>query len=229
MSQIIKQTLRIAKTFFITFVAVFALLNIPSLYANAKYYVSRLDAKKKPPLQESIVRPIAPVSLPVAAKGKDSQEQEPLPNEATLRIDKIGVSVPIVFGVSERPDQIYTRLMDGIVHYSPSVKPGEKGFSVLLGHSAVWLWQRNPNAASFALLDKLEPGDEARIKYGDGREYVFVIRKSIIFNPLEGDNTELTQLETTERPSLALVSCYPPGNAKNRIATVAECINCSAN
>ena len=92
----------------------------------------------------------------------------------------------------------------------------------MLGHSSVSLWKKRPHSASFALLNKLSPGDPVKIVYADGQTFTFVVRKSLIFNPLEAENPELIELEKGDRPAIFLVTCYPPGVSSKRITIKAE-------
>ena len=63
---------------------------------------------------------------------------KPLPDQARLVIDSIGVDAPIVFNVPDNNDLIYQRLEDGVVHYSTTAKPGNPGSGIILGHSSAY-------------------------------------------------------------------------------------------
>ena len=203
---------RFLSIFLGTFFALFALLNVRYLYASMRYWlvpgtiVSNTETTPSPfPLAQDI-------------------KYKPLPDEAQLIIDRIGVNAPLVFGISSDPDSIYKALEQGVVHYSDTVKPGMEGPSVLLGHSSAYPWYQGGYGSVFALLSKLSIGDRFYIRYGDGRFFIFEVRDSIIFNPLSGD-ARLHELEQTDGSTLILVSCYPVGTNYRRIAIRADLVS----
>lgn len=228
-SGILKKAFRLFRTFAIVFALAFIVLNLPVIVAEGRYYLRQLssDDKKEASFQAGIFDPVEPNAMPVSGRVRNEiSRPDPLPNSGRIVIDKLGVDSPLVFGISERPQEVYDNLMRGVVHYGPTNKPGEAGASILLSHSSVYLWQRQPFAASFALINKLKEGDTFSVEYEDGRNFDFTIDRTLIFNPLEGDNEKLLELENTLEPTVVLVTCYPPGQNKNRIAVAGVCTNC---
>ncbi len=212
--------IRLGKAFITSLVAVYVFVHGPSLYANAQYWLQQIKPKENAfsvsaPNAQAMIRPIL---LPVS-----NIQEKPLPNEATLAIKKINVSVPVVFGVGSDADAIYKNLSNGVVHYSVTPKPGDGGASVILCHSSLYPWQYNKYGAPCALIGKLAQGDEITVKYSDGRIFNYAMTKSIVFNPLEGDDDKrLAEFESSPKPILLLVTCWPIGTNKNRIAIQAE-------
>ncbi len=209
--------IRLIKAFTVSAVAVYVFISGPTLYNNALYWFQSMrPAETK--VSASGLAVIEPILLPIS-----TLDQQPLPNEATITIEKINVSVPIVFNVGANPDDIYKNLVNGMVHYSPTAKPGQGGLSVVLCHSSLYPWQYNKYGAPCALIGKIEPGDRITVKYSDGRIFNYRMKQTIIFNPLEADGDKrLTELENNSKPTLVLVTCWPINTSKQRIALEAE-------
>jgi LPXTG-site transpeptidase (sortase) family protein len=203
--------LRYIKFFVLAFLIFFSIFNGRFIYANVSYWFT---VGTLPPAQFT-----KPTSLPVS----QNKAPNPLPNQATLVIDKIGVSAPIVFGVGNDPKKILNSLVNGVVHYSDTPKPGESGVSVILGHSSAYPWYTGHYGSVFALLGKLQSGDKFYVRYSDGRVFTYSVSQSIIFTPFTSD-ARLTQIEQNKDSSLVLVSCWPVGTNYKRIAVQAKLI-----
>jgi LPXTG-site transpeptidase (sortase) family protein len=193
--------------FIVSFIIIFSVLNSRFVIANIKFRT----------LPKTIPSPIVPSSLPRIETSKELV----LPDRALLVISKIGVSAPIVFGVSSEAKIIYNNLEKGVVHYSDTPKPGMKGTSIILGHSSAYPWYRGAYGSVFALLGKLKAGDKIYVNYDDGQSFVFSVKQSIIFSPFVEDN-RLKEIEKSEKPTLVLISCWPVGTNYKRIAVQAE-------
>lgn len=209
--------IRLIKAFTVSAVAVYMFVNGPGLYNDALYWFQSMrPAETK--VSASGLAIIEPILLPVS-----DIDQKPLPNEATITIEKINVSVPIVFKVGPNPDDIYKNLTNGMVHYSLTQKPGQGGISVVLCHSSLYPWQVNKYGAPCASIGKLAPGDKITVKYSDGRVFNYAMKQTIIFNPLQADgDARLTELENNPKPTLVVVTCWPIGTNTSRAALVAE-------
>jgi len=202
---------RFLSMFLGSFMIFFALLNARYLYANVKYWVSPGTIVSNTTLTPSAF-PLAP-----------AVQFKPLPDQAQLVIDHIGVNAPIIFGIRGVDDEIYKGLERGTVHYADTVKPGMSGLSILLGHSSAYPWYKGQYGSVFALLGKMKIGDRFYIRYSDGRFFVFEVHESIVFNPLS-DDARLAELEQNAGTSLILVSCYPVGTNYQRIAIKADLV-----
>ena len=208
--------LRLLKVFIVSVVAVYVFMNGPAFYTTARFWIH--DLKANDPNVASAVALIQPIRLPVS-----DIETQPLPNEATLIIDRINVSVPIVFGVPAVNQTIYDNLGKGVVHYSPTVKPGLTGPAVIFGHSSLYPWQVNQFGAPFALIGKIQPGDRITIRYSDGRIFNFRMKQSIVFNPLQNEiDPRFEEIEQSRKPVILLVTCWPVNTTKSRLALEAE-------
>ena len=186
------------------FVLIFAVLNSRFLVAEVRYSLGMTPTISPAPAT-------SPIPERTTIKTSDS---------AVLTIGKIGVSAPIVFGVSDKTKDIYDNLSRGVVHYSPSSRPGEKGASIILGHSSDYPWKKNAFGSVFALLGKLAPGDRLQVQYDNGTVLTFEVKQSLIFAPFSNDS-RLEKIEGSTDSSLVLISCWPVGTTYKRIAVEA--------
>ncbi len=193
-----------------TFVAFFAVLNIRFLAAGVRYWLVPGTIIREDSLEQAKLFPLA----------KDVSTR-PLPDTATLVIDSIGVSAPIVFNAPTDSDSVYKNLENGVVHYANTPKPGLPGVAVILGHSSAYPWYKGSYGSVFALLGKLKPGDKFYVRYEDGRLFVYTVKQSIVFNPFSPGG-KLDELERASGSTIVLVSCWPVGTNYRRIAVQAE-------
>ncbi|MEK7525842.1 MAG: sortase [Patescibacteria group bacterium] len=205
-------TVRFTTIFICSLFVFFGILNIRFIAASVRYWLAPGTIISSDSLSQAKAFPLA-----------QDVFTRPLPSNARLVIDSLGVNAPIVFDVPPDNDIIYKNLERGVVHYSNSVKPGQPGAAVVLGHSSAYPWYKGKYGSVFALISKLKPGDKFYVQYEDGRLFVYSVRQSIIFNPFKPDG-RLSQLETTDRSSIVLVSCYPVGTNYLRIAVQADVV-----
>lgn len=206
-------TIRLLIIFAVTFGSAFFLLNIKFVEKNVQFILAPSSIRTRDTLGDAIRL------LPLA----ENVKEKPLPDNATLVIDSIGVRAPIVFNVPNDNDTIYKRLEAGVVHYSDTAKPGLPGVSIMLGHSSAYPWYKGDYGAVFALLSKLNAGDRFYIQYEDNRTFVYEMKQSIIFNPF-ADDERLNALESAPGSSVLLISCYPVGTNYKRIAIQAQLV-----
>ena len=199
--------IRLLLIFLGTFTAAFLVLNMRFVEKSVQYWVAPGTIQSRDTLGDAVR--LFPQSANVAAA--------PLPDNARLVIDKIGVDAPIIFEQSTDQDVIYKRLEDGVVNYSSSAKPGNPGAAVILGHSSAYPWYKGEFGAVFALLNKLKPGDRFYAQYEDNRIFVYEVAQSVVFNPFQEDS-RLNELELLQGDSIILISCYPVGTSYLRIA-----------
>src|SRR5689334_13013592 len=125
-----KLKIRFVSIFVGTAVVAFSLINGRYLYANTRYYVG------------SGPKPLAS-GQPTPSRPPITESNRPLPDSAWLTIPKLGLSVPVVFGVPDDITKIYQSLNRGVVHYTASPKPGLPGAATILGHSSDYIWKKN--------------------------------------------------------------------------------------
>jgi len=207
------------RSFFIIFGLSLALFNFRFLLAEGKYQLERLNLGSSKRL-----------SLGISAKGSTGRVKTftllPISNSRffSLEIPSLGIRAPIILEKSTDPKQIFNRLNDGVVHYEDTPLPGEKGTSIILGHSSAYPWYKGQYGSVFALLGKLKEGDAFFITNGD-KTLNYRISQSFVFNPFDKDDEQIKHIENTEDSSIILVSCWPVGTNYKRIAVKADLIN----
>lgn len=139
-----------------------------------------------------------------------------VPPENVIIIPKINVSAPVIFANSAVEDEVMRDLQDGVVHYVNTAKPGENGNAVIFGHSSNDWWEPGNFKFVFALLGKLEVGDQIQINYSS-RKYVYEVSEKKVVAP-----TEVSVLNATPEPTLTLITCTPPGTAWQRLIIAAK-------
>lgn len=136
--------------------------------------------------------------------------------ESVIIIPKINVSAPIVYADSVAEDEVMKDLESGVVHYANTAKPGENGNAVIFGHSSNDWWESGDYKFVFALLGKLEVGDQIQVNYSS-RKYVYEVTEKKVVEP-----SEVSVLNPTPNPVLTLITCTPPGTAWQRLIIVAK-------
>jgi len=135
--------------------------------------------------------------------------------ENSIEIPKIEVLAPL--RVVENIEDVHKTLDIGVVHYPDSVLPGEKGQTIILGHSAPPNWPDIKYDNVFSLINELEKGDEVFI-YFDHKEYIYSVETKIFLEIGQDIPNDLTKSNNM----LVLVSCWPPGKNIKRIAVEAS-------
>ncbi len=198
--KILKETYRFLLIFVITFVVVFAIFNGRAFYNQAKY-TFKIGIEKS----ENFLKQL---ELPKAS--------EKIYNiEDSLVIPKINVNAPIVFASTTDSKILFNKLEQGVVHYPTSTAPGEVGSTIILGHSSAYPWYAGDYGSVFALLGKLQPGDQIIVFYKKHKHTYTVSNKQVI-------NDQVEIKSQNQKPKLILISCWPVGTAWKRIMIEAE-------
>lgn len=146
-------------------------------------------------------------SLVITSSAQKAENPEP-----TLIIPKINVDAPtIIDGSIRSEEQIQLALRNGVLHFPGTALPGEKGNSVIIGHSSGRLWAPGDYKFVFSLLEKLETGDKIFLDY-DGIRYAYEITERTIVDP-----TQVSVLNQTEDYRLTLITCHPVGTNTQRL------------
>lgn len=140
-------------------------------------------------------------------------------NDPIIVIPKINVEIPVVYdepSIEEKPLQ--KALERGVVHYSTTPNPGEKGNTVVFGHSSNNIFNSGKYKFAFVLLKNLEPGDTFML-HKDGTRYVYKVFDKKVVSP--------TDLSVLDSPSdkvatASLITCDPPGTSINRLVVMGE-------
>lgn len=147
-----------------------------------------------------------------------SQNKDVYNIENSIEIEKIGISAPLIIP-NGSDATLKTELNKGVVLYPQSVLPGEKGETIILGHSAPLGWPKIKYDWVFNDLNKLEIGDEI-VVYFNGEKNVYKVTENNIIG--RGENTPKNLTNSTN--ILTLMSCWPPGKDSKRIAITAEAV-----
>lgn len=137
--------------------------------------------------------------------------------EAYIEIPKIGVEAPIAFVESTNPKDFLEPLKKGVAHY-PSALPGQKGASIILGHSAPVGWLGSFYDGVFSDLKDLEVGDDISVLV-DGTSHTYRVSVKVFLDRGHDIPESLIQ---SDAPRLLLLSCWPPGINNKRIMIQAE-------
>ncbi|MBT4385082.1 sortase [Candidatus Peregrinibacteria bacterium] len=154
---------------------------------------------------------------------------QPTPFENRLEIPAINVNSRIVepeFGLDSLigqdwnalEDQIRSSLLNGLVHYPGTALPGDKGNVFITGHSSNVFWEKSDYNTVFALLPKIEEGDDIFVSYDQVDYHYRVISKK------EVTPKEVGILEQGDDKIMTLMTCTPVGTVLRRLVVTAELI-----
>lgn len=146
-------------------------------------------------------------------------DSTPVGKESKIIIPKINVEAPVVLDVATLSEEdIQSGLERGVVHYVTTANPGEKGNSVIFGHSSNNILNKGDYKFVFVLLSKLEENDVFYVETGGIRYSYKIFSKKVVkpndfsvLDPIEGKSAVMT-----------LITCDPPGTATNRLVITAE-------
>lgn len=139
--------------------------------------------------------------------------------EPKVIIPKINVELPVIYD-QESIDEasIQSALEQGVVHYSTTSNPGEKGNGAIFGHSSNNILNKGKYKFAFVLLHRMEVGDTF-ILQKDSKRYVYKVINKKVVSP-----SEVSVLsETYGKPAtFSLITCDPPGTSTNRLVVTGE-------
>ncbi|MCL2280572.1 class E sortase [Candidatus Saccharibacteria bacterium] len=149
---------------------------------------------------------------------------QPVSPEPRVIIPKINVNAPVVYGLTDLSEQSSQKALEGgVIHYpiaGASAFPGQNGNAVFLGHSSSDFFKPGDYKFIFVQLNRLSAGDLFYLDY-QSKRYTYRVRETRIINPNEvstlaiGDN----------KPYATLVTCDPPGTARQRLVVIGEQIS----
>jgi len=137
--------------------------------------------------------------------------------ENSIEIAKIEISAPLVITDSLDENVLHGLLDEGVLLFPTSVLPGEKGQTVILGHSAPERWPKIKYDWVFSRLDELVEGDEIII-YFNHEKLDYIVRGKYFLE--RGEEIPENNNEPADN-ILILISCWPPGKDIRRIAVKA--------
>lgn len=121
----------------------------------------------------------------------------------TLEIPKIGVTKPLLEGIS------LNTLDKGPGHWPGTAMPGQQGNVVVAGH-------RTSKDRPFRNIDQLVVGDEVVFTTADGR-FVYTVTGTQIVLP-----DAMWIIEQTPAATATLFACHPVGSTRERIVVVLQ-------
>lgn len=192
---LLKVSWKFAVIFVLIFALTFTLINYPAISKKLSYFYAHPSGK-------SSTAQVAP-----------SPTFNPT-GQATLSIPKIGTKVPIIWNVAE--DNFSEQLLSGVVHFAGTALPGQNGNIFITGHSSYYAWVKSPYKDVFAILDKLEVGDQIYIQYNNGT-YTYTVNGSKVVKP-----DQLQVMGSGFTPTLTLMTCVPIGTNLNRLVITAD-------
>lgn len=146
---------------------------------------------------------------------------EPVNEDFSIIIEKVGINAPIVAKVPVSDSKAYNNaLKAGVAHALISDFPSSKPGNVyLFAHASINFWELGKYATTFNLLRKVTVGDRIHVFY-EGKVFIYqTINKEI----LPGWNTYPLTRPVIE-PILTLQTCDPPGTTINRLVITAKLI-----
>lgn len=131
------------------------------------------------------------------------------PNQAFLTVEKLGIKkAPIRLNIlvdNLRPDYL-NALLTGLAHLKGTAYPGQRGNSVIFGHSALpYLYNPGDFQTIFTRLDELKFGDLILVET-DSETLKYRVEKVGLLD----ERATLSDLFSV-KPRLTLLTCYPPG------------------
>ncbi len=147
-----------------------------------------------------------PVNMVIIPKLKIAAPLVQPPTEALLQQD---------WGQVEK--DIQESLLNGIVHYPGTAKPGQAGNFFITGHSSNYGWVKSQYNSIFARLHQLNVGDEYWV-YWNGDRHRYIVRSKKEVSP--SDVSVLDQ-PPDERMG-TLMTCTPVGTTLRRLIVQAQ-------
>ena len=155
------------------------------------------------PQDSSTLPPVLPIYSRLRGERSGTE------GEFFLTIAKIGIKrAPItrnVFVNNLRPNYLNS-LVNSLAHLDGTTLPGERGNSVIFGHSALpYLYSPNNFQTIFTKLDELKYGDVIIVET-KSKKFLYKVEKGGLIMK----STTVSDFASV-KPRLTLLTCYPPG------------------
>lgn len=164
---------------------------------------------------------VAPGSIVTTPVIVEPNASDSVGSEPKIIIPKIGVEAPVVYDEPRVDEPSYQAALErGVVRLGNTANPGTKGNVVIGGHSSNNLFNSGKYKYVFVNLKRLDVGDIFYLNY-EGKRYTYkiTVAKKII------TPKETSVLAQTEKPTVTLFTCDPPGTNVNRLIVQAEQID----
>ena len=147
------------------------------------------------------------------------------PYENRVVIPKIGKNIPLVEvsnrhaeSVSDLHDIFMEELEQWVVRYPGTALPWEAGNSFIFWHSSNFPWLPGQYNEVFALLGRLDVGDEIIVYYNQ-RKFVYTVREKTVVRPW---NTSVLRDHDKNEKLITLMTCWPVGTTTDRLLVIWE-------
>jgi len=140
-----------------------------------------------------------------------------------VRIDKIGVEVPMVWSQSTDENSMLADLEKGVGHYYQTASPGQVGNAVVSGHSSNYLWAKGDYNHIFKDLNSLEKGDAVTVKMMQKNGRIIVHHFSVADKFVTAPDDERI-FAVTPGQTLTLTTCWPLGTNFKRLIIKTELV-----
>jgi LPXTG-site transpeptidase (sortase) family protein len=171
----------------------------------------------------TVIRSLLPRPAVTAEAVQQAADTQP---DNSLLIPVLGLAAPIVGSQTDPTDVtdwsiIRRDLTNGVSLSERRPLPGQKGTTIILGHSSDW----TPHAYSaiFAGLNGLKMGDSVLVKY-HGQSYRYRIVGKEVVSPQTSQYFKETLGQTTDQNQLALITCWPLFTTAQRLVVIAELV-----
>jgi LPXTG-site transpeptidase (sortase) family protein len=173
--------------------ALFLLLNVQYFWTNIVYTLNKPE-KEQTPATEVIE-----------------------PN--ILKVPGLNIQAPIQYVDTVSEDVFQKALIDGVVHFPNTAKPGEWGNTYIFGHSSDYAWSKGNYKTVFALLPRIQIGERITVSDSSGKPFTYVVTKTFVVSP---NNSEVLDQFGYQKKMLTLQTSYPVGTALKRFIVQAE-------
>ncbi len=226
---------RFGGTFVVIFLGLFVALNYDSFWQIAQSRVtSILESPSIESSQSEADNTMLQTLKASTAQSNEGKQRGELfsflpnvgPPDNRMLIPKLHLNVPLITPPvasllrqdwNQVEEDIQASLVEGIVHYPGTARPGQAGNFFVTGHSSYYPWAPGHYKTVFARLQDLVPGDEYWVYYkGDRHRYVVTEKKEV--SP--EDITVLDQ--PPDRRIATLMTCTPVGTTLRRLIVVAQ-------
>lgn len=150
-----------------------------------------------------------------------TNSNSPVSDSPRIIIPKINVNAPVTYGLTSLDeDTVQKALQNGPVNYPVSgatATPGQKGNTVILGHSSADAFAPGDYKFIFVQLNRLGSGDLFYLDYASKR-YTYRVTEIKVIEP---NNLAALNLGT-DKPYATLVTCDPPGTVARRLLVIAD-------
>lgn len=150
----------------------------------------------------------------------DPTQSTQVSQDPRLIIPKINVDVPVVYDTKPDHDSQMAAMSKGVAHFAiPGANsvPGQKGNTVLAGHSSNDVFDSGNYKWIFVQLEKVDVDDTIYVNYNSVR-YTYVVTSKQVVSPT---NIQALYGHDNE-PILTLVTCTPIGTARDRLLVFAK-------